>query len=1487
MKTFLPRFTKQLLALFSFALIVHSGFATDLIVSGITSPSDANGTYVPNGTLNGKDSWKHETLNYYIYYDVYSGDGNNYWNIDVDTDDENTALFYTEPNPPSDSPVNATSWSPDAGTGSPFVGISSAFPEINVKGNGINIVNTSTAISFNNHTKFGSADISGGTIVRTFTIENQGSVDLNITSATISGTNAADFSVTTAPSSTVASLGNTTFSVTFDPSAEGYRYATISIANDDTDENPYTFDIRGRGFVPGDLVVSGITTPADANGNYIHQGVINNFEYWKHETNSYYLFNDEYSGAQYWNFDIDTDDTDNDFLFYIVSEQGTPAGLSSWDKNTNITVEGDPVITEAISAPNINVKANGLSIADDDVTPTYTDHTNFNSVEVSSGNRTRTFTIENTGGAQLDISSVNITGTNAGDFSLTSPPSATVAAFGSTSFEITFDPSAAGIREAEISISNNDADENPYNFKISGHGMVPTNILVSDILTPADANGTYTYQGIMFEYPYWMNTSGYYIYNDIWTDDKRYWEIDNDTDDATALFFSSVFNDNDPSPLNVSSWGLGTGTGIPNLTSRPGFSTDGPSIVEGNSGSTTLAFTVFLSLPAPAGGATVDYATSDGTATAGTDYTSVSGTLSFAAGETSKTVDITVTGDNMLEADETFTLTLSNATGTDVVITDATGTGTITNDDAAAVTIADVSSNEDDGAITVTATLDNAVQGGFQVNVNTTDGTATTADNDYTAVSGHTLTFAGTAGEMQTFTVTPNTDTKLEANETATVSMSNLAATTLGVVITDNATVTFNNDDAAAVTIANASGNEDDGAITLTATLDNAVQGGFQVDVSTSDGTATTADNDYTAISGQTLTFAGNSGETQTFTVTPTSDSKVESDETITISQSNLTTTTLAVDISDDASITINNDDLPASVTNVNSSTANGTYKIGDIISVSITFSRTVTVTGTPQLLLETGTTDQNANYASGSGTTVLTFSYTVQSGDETADLDYTTTSALMLNAGTINDQFGTPADLTLISPGAAGSLGANKAIVIDGVAPAAPSIPDLTASTDLGVSSSDNITAATKPDFQGTAEANSTVTLISSLDGTLGTTTADGSGNWFFHSSTSVSYGTHSITATATDTVGNTGSASAGLSVTIDANSGSPIDAKFVMSPQNGCTVPHTVFFTDQSTLPDTWHWDFGNGNTSSAQNPIHSYTNVGHFIITLTITDTILGVTDTYQDSLNVSIPSAEFTGNSLFGCGPLTVDFTDNSIVNGPDTITAWSWDFGDGGTSTEQHPSYSYETAGVYTVKLTITASNGCSSTKTQTNYIQVNGPDADFNTNSVTVGCPPLEVIFTNETTSGAPIVSWNWDFGDGSTGNIQNPTHTFTAFDTFDISLTVTDLDGCSKTIIMNNLINTLDTVSPTAICQNTEIYLDDSGIGSLTVSDIDNGSSDNCSIDSLWLSKDEFSCSELGAHTIILYASDASGNIDFCEAIVTVTDTTAPVYIGKELLTY
>lgn len=122
-----------------------------------------------------------------------------------------------------------------------------------------------------------------------------------------------------------------------------------------------------------------------------------------------------------------------------------------------------------------------------------------------------------------------------------------------------------------------------------------------------------------------------------------------------------------------------------------------------------------------------------------------------------------------------------------------------------------------------------------------------------------------------------------------------------------------------------------------------------------------------------------------------------------------------------------------ATVTNVTSSTPNGTYTVAAVISIQVTFNENVTVTGTPQLALNSGGT---ASYASGSGTNTLTFTYTVAGGQNSALLDYTSTSALTLNGGTINDPTATPAVLTLAAPGAAGSLSANKTIVIDTVAP-------------------------------------------------------------------------------------------------------------------------------------------------------------------------------------------------------------------------------------------------------------------------------------------------------------------------------------------------------------------------------------------------------------------------------------------------------------------
>jgi len=123
-------------------------------------------------------------------------------------------------------------------------------PEINIKGNNTDIVNGDTIPSTTDHTDFGSALVDGETVTRTFTIENLGTANLTLSGnplVQITGTNSSDFTVIVNPSSTIAANGSTTFQVRFDPGASGTRTATISIPNNDSNENPYTFAIQGTG----------------------------------------------------------------------------------------------------------------------------------------------------------------------------------------------------------------------------------------------------------------------------------------------------------------------------------------------------------------------------------------------------------------------------------------------------------------------------------------------------------------------------------------------------------------------------------------------------------------------------------------------------------------------------------------------------------------------------------------------------------------------------------------------------------------------------------------------------------------------------------------------------------------------------------------------------------------------------------------------------------------------------------------------------------------------------------------------------------------------------------------------------------------------------------------------------------------------------------------------------------------------------------------
>ncbi|MDC0195089.1 Ig-like domain-containing protein [Alphaproteobacteria bacterium] len=198
-----------------------------------------------------------------------------------------------------------------------------------------------------------------------------------------------------------------------------------------------------------------------------------------------------------------------------------------------------------------------------------------------------------------------------------------------------------------------------------------------------------------------------------------------------------------------------------------------------------------------------------------------------------------------------------------------------------------------------------------------------------------------------------------------------------------------------------------------------------------SEATSNFAVGDISVSGGSISNFSASSSTVYTATFTPSGDGA----KTIDV---NAATYTNSSSVSNTAATQFNwtYDGTAPTVSHVTSTSSDGTYKAADNVNVTVTFSEAVTVSGTPQITLETGTTDRTVNYASGSGSTALVFTYTVQANDTSSDLDYKATTSLALNGGTIRDAVGNNATLTLASPGATNSISDNQAIVIDGQAP-------------------------------------------------------------------------------------------------------------------------------------------------------------------------------------------------------------------------------------------------------------------------------------------------------------------------------------------------------------------------------------------------------------------------------------------------------------------
>ena len=440
------------------------------------------------------------------------------------------------------------------------------------------------------------------------------------------------------------------------------------------------------------------------------------------------------------------------------------------------------------------------------------------------------------------------------------------------------------------------------------------------------------------------------------------------------------------SPTNAAvSNTAGTGTGtITDDDDAPTLSIDSPSVTEGDSGSKDLTFTVTLSA---ASGQQVTVAWADattGTATSGTDYTAIAGgTLTFTAGTTSRTFDVSVTGDALAESNETVVVSLSTPTNATVSNTTGTGTGTITDDDDAPTLSIDSPSvtEGDSGSKDLTFTVTLSAASGQQVTVAWADATTGTATSgtDYTAITGGTLTFAaGTTS--RTFDVSVTGDVLAESNETVVVALSNAGNATIS---TASGTGTITDNDATpsiTLTVDDGSVGEGDGAttITVTATVDGTTRFGAATTVTVSvAGSGAAAAVDFAAVDAFDIEIAaGAASNTGSFTLTPTDDALDETDETITVSGASggLTVNPATISLTDDDAAPTLSIDSP-SVTE------------GDSGSKDLTFTVTLSAASGQQVTVAwadatTGTATSGTDYTAIAGGT-LTFT----AGDDQPDL--------------------------------------------------------------------------------------------------------------------------------------------------------------------------------------------------------------------------------------------------------------------------------------------------------------------------------------------------------------------------------------------------------------------------------------------------------------------------------------------------------------------
>ena len=271
--------------------------------------------------------------------------------------------------------------------------------------------------------------------------------------------------------------------------------------------------------------------------------------------------------------------------------------------------------------------------------------------------------------------------------------------------------------------------------------------------------------------------------------------------------------------------------------------------------------------------------------------------------------------------------------------------------------------------------------------------------------------------------------------------------------------------------------------------------------------------------------------------------------------------------------------------------------------------------------------------------------------------------------------------------------------------------------------------------------------------------------------------------------------------------------NAEFTATPTVTCDVNQVFHFIPQTTNAGNYIWDFGDGTTSVQQSPNKIYSSPGTYNVKLKIV-TSFGCLDSVVKSQYIKIHTPinpQIISNTISGCKPLAVNFSTNI-----DTASFYSWNFGNGQTSTNPAQLVTYQNSGSFTVGLTVTMQNGCSYPVQNSNFIQVNPLPIPSFSSSNSTGCAPLTVNFTNQS-SGA--VSYTWDFGNGQSSTVPNPIFTYSNPGIYNVKLTATNQFGCSAFQLINSAVTVVSpvaafTASDTSGCPPLQVSFTNTSVG-------------------------------------------------------------------------